>query len=188
MRNVCENVSSRPTGLFCRFFWNESACLPSAYGSLPLRATTTQLFSQSLSSHTLCMCLEILSTTNNLCNFRHSKFQQISTYSFCSWDDIYTQKWNCSSPNNMCKCTESPSTLSTNTSIEWNLYFSWNNHLVTSFNLEMNVGSFSDHQNKTSDTDRYKRYFSPLLSLKSMWILWEEFLSNGLNCRLLNVW
>ena len=23
----------------------------------------------------------------------------------------------------------------------------------------MNVGSFSEHQNKTSDTDRYKRYF-----------------------------
>ena len=33
------------------------------------------------------------------------------------------------------------------------------NHLVTSFRLEMNFGSFSEHQNKTSDTDRYKRYF-----------------------------
>ena len=25
--------------------------------------------------------------------------------------------------------------------------------------LEMNVGGFSEHQNKTSDTDRYNRYF-----------------------------
>ena len=25
--------------------------------------------------------------------------------------------------------------------------------------LEMNFGRFSKHQNKTSDTDRYKRYF-----------------------------
>ena len=33
------------------------------------------------------------------------------------------------------------------------------NHLVTSFRLEMNVGGFFEHQNKTSDTDRYKRYF-----------------------------
>ena len=44
----------------------------------------------------------------------------------------FTQKWNCSFPNNLCKCTESPSTLSTNTSTERNLYLSWSNHLVTS--------------------------------------------------------
>ena len=159
MRNVCNNVSLRPSGLFFRFYWNESACLPYAYGSLPLPATNTQLFFQCLSSHTLCSCLEILSTTNNFCNFWHSKFQQVSTYAFCSWDDILTQKWNCKSPDNLCKCTKSPSTLSTNTSKEWNLYFSWSNHLVTSFRLEMNVGSFSEHQNKTGDTDRYKWYF-----------------------------
>ena len=172
MRNVCKNVSSRPTGLFCRFCWNESACLPpvrklpSAYSSLPLRATSrppaapfTQLFSQSLFSHTLYSCLEIVSTTNNLCNFWHSKFQQVSTYALCSWDDIFTQKWNCTFPNNLCKCTKSTSTLSANTSIEWNLYFSSGNHLVSSFRLEMNIGSFPEQQNKTSDTGRYKWYF-----------------------------
>ena len=166
MRNVCKNVSSRLTGLFWRLCWIESAgtpfpatCLPYAYSSLPPVAPFTQLFSQSLSSHTLCSCLEIFSPTNNFCNFWQSKLQQVSTYTFCSLDDIFTQKWNCSSPNNLCKCTESPSTLSTNTSIDWNLYFSWRNHLVTSFRLEMKVGSFSEHQIKTSDTDRYKRYF-----------------------------
>ena len=153
MRNVCKNVSPRPTDLFCRFCWNDSARIP--FPAAPF----TQLFSQSLSSHTLCSCLEILSTTNNLCNFWHSKFQQVSTYAFCSWDDTFTQKWNWSSPNNLCKCTEPPSTLSTNTSIVWNLHLSWSNHLGTSFRLEMNVGGFSEHQNKTSDTDRYKRYF-----------------------------
>ena len=118
MRKVCKNVSSRPTDLLCRFCWNDSACLPYACGSLHLPATTTQLFSQSLSSHAICSCLEILATTN----FWHSKLQQVSTYAFCSWDDIFTQKWNCSSPKNLCQCNESPSTLSTNTSIEWNLY------------------------------------------------------------------
>ena len=172
MRIACKNVSLRPTGLFCRFCWNESACLPpvrmlpSAYSSRPLPATSrlpvaplTQLFSQSLSSDTPCSCLEILSITNNLCNFWHSKSQKVSIYAICSWDDIFTQKWNCSSPNNLCKWIEPPSTLSTNTSIGWNLYFSWSNHLVTSFRLEMNIGSFSEHQNKTSEIDRYKRYF-----------------------------
>ena len=90
---------------------------------LSFPATTTQLFHQSLSSHTLCSCLEILFTTNNLCNFWHSKFQQVSTYAFCSWGDVFNQKWNCSSPNNLCKCVESPST-STNTSLDWNTYVS----------------------------------------------------------------
>ena len=172
MRNVCKNVSSRPTDLFCKICWNDSArtpfpatCLPpvrklpSAYGSYPPAAPFTQLLSQSLSSHTLCSCLDILSTTNNLCIFWHSKFQQVSTYAFCSWDDIFTQKWNCSSPNNLCKCNESPSTLSTNTSIVWNLFLSLSNHLVTSFRLETNVRGFSEHQNKTTNTDRYKGYF-----------------------------
>ena len=50
------------------------------------------------------------------------KFQQVGTYAFRSWDDIFTQKLNCSSNNNQCKCTESSSTLSTNISKEWNLY------------------------------------------------------------------
>ena len=143
---------SRPTDFFCRFCWNKPACSP-------FPATTTQLFSQSLSSHTFRNCLESLSTTNNLCNFWRSKFQQVSTSTFCSWDNIFTQKCNCSSLNNVCRCTESLSTLSTNTSIEWSLYFCWSNHIVTSFRLEMNVGAFSEYQNKTSVTDGCKGYF-----------------------------
>ena len=188
MRNVCKNVFPRPTGLFSRFCWNDSARTPFPTTSRTPRARFTQLFSQSPSSHTLCSCFEILSTFNNLCNFWHTKFQQVSTYAFCSWDDIFTQNWNCSSPISFCKCTESPSTLSTNNSTEWNLYISWSNHLVTSFRLEIYVGSFLEHQNKTSDTDRYKRYVLPVVSLKSIWILWKDFLSSGLNCKFLNVW
>ena len=159
MRNVCKNVSPRLTDLFCRFCWNDSVRIAFPSTSCPPATPFTQLFPQRLSSHTLCCCLDILSTTNNLCNFWHSKIQQVSTYAFCSWDEIFTQKWKCSSPINLCKCTESSSTLSTNTSVEWNLYLSWSNHLVTFFRLETNVGGFSEHQNKTSDTDRYKRYF-----------------------------
>ena len=174
MRNVCKNVSSRPTDLFWRFCWNGSA------GS-HLPATTTQLFSQSLLFHILCSCFEILSTTNNLCNFWRSNFQQVSTYAFCSRDDIFTQKWNWNTPNNFCRCTDSPSTLSTNTSIEWNLYLSWNSHLVTSFRLEMNAGGFSEHQNKTSNTDRYEGYFFTtrvsqinVITMKRIFEHWSE--------------
>ena len=123
MRNVCEIVSSRPTGFFCRFCWNDSS--PAVPHWLPFSSCYHYLtvFSTSVFPHSL-SCLEILSTTNNLCNFWHSKFQQVSTYAFCSRDDIFTQKWNCSSPNNLCKCTESPSMLSTDTSLEWKLYLS----------------------------------------------------------------
>ena len=131
--------------------------LPPVHLRLP--SPSPSCFFQSLLSHTLCSRLEILSTTNNLCDLWHSKFQQVSTYAFCSWNDIFTQKRNCSSPKNLCKSPKSPSTLSTNTAIVWNLYLSWSNHLVTSFRLEMNVAGFSKHQNKTSDTDRYKGYF-----------------------------
>ena len=108
-RNVCKNVSSRPTGLFSRFCWNDSACSP-------FPAPSTQLFFQSLLSHALCSRLEILSTTNNLCDFWHSKLQQVSTYVFCSWDDIFTQKYSCSPPNNLSKSPKSPSPLSSNRS------------------------------------------------------------------------
>ena len=168
MGKVCKKVSSRPTDLFCRFCCNDSACSP-------FPASTTQLFSQSLSSHTLCSCLEVLSITNNLCNFWHSKSQKVSIYAICSWDDIFTQKWNCSSPNNLCKWIETPSTLSTNTSIGWNLYFSWSNHLVLSFRLEINVGIFFEHQNKTSDTNRHKGFFFHRSCLSSQCTYYEKF-------------
>ena len=138
------------------------------YGnSFPRAGPFTQLFSQSLSSHTLCSCLEIFSAPNNLCTFWHSKFQQVSTYAFCSWHVILTPKWNCGSPKNLCKCTESPSALSPNTSIEWNHYLSCS-HLVMSLRLKLYAGGLSEHQDKTSDTDRCKGFFSPLVSLKSI--------------------
>ena len=175
--NACKNVSSWSTGLLCRFCWIDS----------PLPATTTEMFSECLLSHTLGSHLEMFYTTNNICNFWHSKLQQISTHTFCSWDKIFTQKEYCGSPRNLCKCTISSSSLSTKNSSERNLYFSWSNHLVTCFTLEMNNGGFSKNQNMPSDTDRYKAYFSPLVFFKSLWTLWKEFSSICLNCGLLKI-
>ena len=43
----------------------------------------------------------------------------------------------------LCNWTESPSTLSTNTPIDWNLYLSWSKHRETSVSLEKNAGGFS---------------------------------------------
>ena len=67
----------------------------------------------------------------------------------------------------LCKCPVSLPTLLTNTSIEWNLYLSWSNHLVRTFRTKMNVAGFPKHQKKRSDANRYKGYFSPLVPLKS---------------------
>ena len=45
---------------------------------------------------------------------------------------------------------------------------------------------FPKHKKKTSDADKYKgSLLSPLVSPKSKWILWKEFLSNSFNFRLL---
>ena len=121
MRNVCKNVSSRPTGLFSRFCWKD---FPLFTTGRPPSAPFSQLFFQSLSSHTLCSHLERFSTANNLSNLWCSKLQHVSAYAFCRWDDIFTQKGNCSSPNNLCKSPKSPSPLSSNRSIVWNFYLS----------------------------------------------------------------
>ena len=72
------------------------------------------LFFQSLLSHTLCSRLKRFSTADNFFNLWCSKLQYVSTYAFCRWDDIFTQKWNCSSPNNLFKSPKSPSSLSSN--------------------------------------------------------------------------
>ena len=111
MKNICNNFSSRPTGFSSRFCW-----IDSAFSFSPV--ITSQLFFQSPSSDTLCSYLEILFTTNNLLIFWRSKFQQVSTYAFCSSDELFRQNWNCSSPNTLRTCTKSPSTLSTDISLK----------------------------------------------------------------------
>ena len=107
---------------------------------------------------------------------------------FCSWDVVLTQEYKCSSPKKLGKCTESPSTLLTNNSLEWNLCLSWSNHPVPSFRLEMNVGAYQTIETKRVIPTDAKFTFSPLVSLKSISVLWKEFLRSGLNCRFLNVW
>ena len=77
MKNIYKNFSSRPVDLFCRLCWNDSAC------SL-FPATTTQLFSESLSSHTFCSNLKVLFATNKLCKFRRSKLQQVNPTAFAA--------------------------------------------------------------------------------------------------------
>ena len=69
--------------------------------SVRLRLPSPNCFFQSLLSHTLGSQLERFSTANNLSNLWCSKLQHVSTYAFCRWDDIFTQKWNFSSPNNL---------------------------------------------------------------------------------------
>ena len=102
LRNVCKDIFSRPTGLFCRLCWNE-------FASKRFLATTTQTIFKSLSYHALCRCLPFFATTKNICSFWHSNFEWVSTHAFCSWDHVFYAKRNCGSPKCLCKCTESPS-------------------------------------------------------------------------------
>ena len=104
---------------------------------LPLFATVLNLFFQQP--------LQFLS--QKFPTSQHLLVLQVEKY-------FFLQKWSWDFPNHLCKCTQSPSTLLTTTSIEWSLYLSRSNHLVTSFALELKVGGFSKDQNKTGDTDR----------------------------------
>ena len=149
-RNVCQNVSLRQTGLFSRFCWIHFS----------LFTTVIQLFFQSLLSHTLRSRLERFYTANNLSNLWCSKLQHVSTDVFCRWDDKFTHKWNCSSPNKVCESPKYPSALCSNPSFVWIFYFSWSNQLVVPYVLEKNVGHLSKHQNEANDTGRYRGYFS----------------------------
>ena len=162
-------MSHRGGLVFCLFCWMDCAC------SL-FPATTIQLFSPSSSSHTFWSCLEVFSLFNNIYNFRQNELQQISAHAFCRWDDKFTQKGNCGSPNNFWMCTESRPTVLADTSEEWNLYLSWSNHLVTSFILEVDVWGFLKHQNKTSDThyQQVERVFLPRPCLASQFELYEK--------------
>ena len=58
--------------------------------ALCFSGTTTQLFSKSLSSHSLCSCLEMFSKNSNICNFWRNKFQQVNTQQ--SERNFYTKR------------------------------------------------------------------------------------------------
>ena len=148
MGKFCKNVSSRQTELFCRNYWNDAACCFFSGYDYP---TDLSGFLFSYSS----LLSEFLSITDSLSSFWCRGFLQVSTHTFCSWDDIFTQIGNFGFLNNLCKWTKSPSTLSSNTSIEWNLYSYWSNHPLAFFQLKMNVGGFPKRQSKVSDNNRY---------------------------------
>ena len=141
MRTVCKNVSL--TGLICRLCRNDIVCL--ACGCLSLPAAATQLFCQSLSSLALCSGHETFPTINNLCIFWRRRNTQVGNETSCSWEKNITQKWIGGSPTYLCKCTDTPSTLSINPSIKRNrnsseatfLYrvFRWNSMFVDFVNI-----------------------------------------------------
>ena len=91
-----------------------------------------------------------------------------------------TQNWNRHSFNNFCKYTESFSTLSTKTFLEWNIYLSWSNLFVAYFLLVRNVGFILNIKTK-GDT---KSIFPLLMPLKSAFTLGIKVFSSSLDCRL----
>ena len=154
MRSVYKNVSWRRTDFFCWFCWNDSA------RSLFLLPLLNCFFSVCLPT-LFAAALKIFLPLTKSASSSAAILNNAAPTRFAAGTIFFAQKRNCSSPINLCKCTKSPSTFSTNASIKWSLYLSlsWSNQLVTSFRLEKNDGGSSEHQNKTNDTNRCKGYF-----------------------------
>ena len=159
LRNSCWNVSSRPTGLFCRFCQNDCLRFFSCchYPSVFLAGLPT-LF---------CNSLEIFFTATDFWNFLSSIYHQVNTHLSSSWNNTFWHKSNFDPPKSTCRCTKSFSTLSINTPIEWNLYLFWSNHRETYHSSGMNVGGFSPTSKLNEwGLQRQNVFFSPQVSLK----------------------
>ena len=147
-RTICRNISLWLTGFFCRFCWNKLAftffLLPLA--NCFLRLCIPAIFEPVLKFFIHWELQQFLA--QQMKTSQHPRVFQLGRL-------IYTKgTWN--SPINLFRCKESPPKMSTNTSMESSFYLSWSNHLVASFRLEINVGRFTRHQNKTSDAGRDK--------------------------------
>ena len=129
------------------------------YGCLSLATTATEpltdiffferSFQLSGSSFSHQQPLQVLAkqTSSN----QHPHVLQLRQFFGQEWNNVFTK--------NLCKCTETPSTLSINNCKKRNLYLSGRSELLTSFRLKMNVGVPFKHQNNTSFADSYKEYF-----------------------------
>ena len=167
MRNVSKDVSFRPNNLFCKTCGLYFAC---SFFLLPLLNLFRRVFVPTFFT----AVFNFFWTNNNIWKISHSNFQKVGIYAFSSWEKSFTQNWNCGSPNTLCNCTESPLTLSTNTSKERNLYLSWTNHPVTSFRLELKVGGFQ-HIKARGMIWQTQIFFPPFVALKSMSKIWKNF-------------
>ena len=114
-------------------------------------------------------------TTYNLCNFWRNKFRQFSTNTFCSWDDIFTEIWNCGStktcvitPDPLPCCRPRPLMNGFSTSLEAIIV---NHPFCQKWTLEAFL-NIKTRQVKPTDT---KSELWPLVFLESMSILWRNF-------------
>ena len=156
-RPVCLAVFFGSTLLAC-FLYASSFPLTAFYDQYP------KLFKEFAFPHSSQLSWNLF-TANNLCIVWRNNFQQVSTHTFSGcWDDVFMKKCQCRASKKLCNCTEIPSTLSTKNHMEWNLYFPWKSHRETSFSLDMKIGNFSRHQNKSNDTHRNKGFFATRVS------------------------
>ena len=108
-----------------------------------------------MSSYAFGSSFEIFLSANNISYLWHCKFQQISTYAFCCWDDIFSQERNGGSPNNLRKSSKTTSSLTSNT-FNREVQECLMQPFYPLILIQMNVGNFSKHENKSSYSHRDK--------------------------------
>ena len=83
-----------------------------------------------MSSYAFDSSFEIFLCTNNISNLWHCKLQQINTHAICSWDDIFSQEKNDSSPNNLRKSSKTTPSMTSNTFVVGKFKSVWRNHFT----------------------------------------------------------
>ena len=147
------------SSIICKISKNVSACSTASLQMFDCNASllpaTTRFFPQCLSSYAFGSSFEIFLSANNISCLWHCKFQQISTHALSGWDVMFSQERIVGSPNILRKSSKTTPTLTSNIFVVGKF-----KNLMKPFYkiilIQMNVGNFSKHENKSSYSHRDK--------------------------------
>ena len=130
--------------------------------------TTSQMFSKWFYFHIFCKCFEFFVSTNNFPNLWWEDFKQVCSNPFCTWDYMFFNKRGWSVPRVFCLKHKNFSTLSSIDSENGKISRIWIKSFVWSIIQKWFIRNLAEPENNSSKSYRYKKFFSPDLTLKSV--------------------
>ena len=148
---VNEIFSAWLTGLFTGF--DKMTRLQSVFCYHHIAGTT-----QSLASHVISSCIDVLFTADNTRSFKSCKVLHVSTKSSGSRYNILFMEMNGSFPNYWSLSQEASSSLPTQLSITRNFYFSWCNYISQFFFRKCRSDTFLNMRTSRDFTESNKSF------------------------------